>query len=145
MRNWKMDLRERAEALRTNSANRPRVPAQPIVIQPVWQPCSIGGFRMDLDDGRVFTIDEILTRSELNAEGGIMKHCVASYAHHVSLRYTTIWSLKVHYCDSHMRLLTIEVNPNKKKVLQVKGPRNRAPLERENQIVQRWMACENLS
>ena len=145
MRTWKVDLGARAQSLRIPDGNRALVPAQPIVIQPAWQPCSIGGFRLDGDDGRVFTIDEILTRPELNAEGGIMKHCVASYAYRVSKRHTTIWSLKVHYCDSRMRLLTIEVNPKKKKVVQVKGAGNRPPLEPERQIIQQWMACENLS
>ena len=142
MRTWKIDLRARAAELRI--ANQNRVPA-PIVIQPVWQRCTIGEFRMDVNDRIFFTINEILTRSELNAEGGIMKHCVASYAHRVSKRYTTIWSLKVHNCDSHRRLLTIQVNPEKMKVVQVKGPSNREPLEQERRIIQRWMASENLS
>ena len=140
MRTWKTDLSERAESLRV----RPRriVCRQPIVIQPTWLPSSIGGFRVDWHDGQVFTIDEILTVAELFAEGGIMKHCVASYASRVSSRHTTIWSLKVHCCNSHMRLLTIQVNPSSRKVLQVKGPRNRAPFEHENLIVQKWMAIE---
>ena len=148
MRTWKRNLHARIEALRIEALRIPnsnRASAQRTVIQPVWQPCSIGGFRMDFIDGVVFTIDEILTRSELIAEGGIMKHCVASYALRVSKRQTTIWSLKVHDRNSHTRLLTIEVNPNNKKVVQAKGLHNRAPLEPERQIIERWMARENLS
>ena len=143
MRNWKTDLAERAELLRERP--RPAVRPQPIVVRPVWLPSSIGGFRMDWDDDRVFTIDEILTAVELTAEGGIMKHCVASYVHSVSSRNTTIWSLKVHCHNSHKRLLTIQVNPSNRKVVQVKGPCNREPLALENLIMQKWMASENLT
>ena len=142
MRNWKTDLAERAESL----SCRPRrtVCPPPIVIQSVWLPSSIDGFRVDLDDGKVFTIQEILTLAELVAEGGIMKHCVASYASRVSSRNTTIWSLKVQCCSSHVRLLTIQVDPLNRKILQMKGPRNREPYELENLIVEEWMTSENL-
>jgi len=143
MRTWKTDLAERAQAL--SYRPRPVVRSQPIVVQPVWPASSIGGFRVDWDDGQAFTIDEILTVAELFAEGGIMKHCVASYASQVSNRHTTIWSLKVHSSDSHKRLLTIQVNPFNRKVIQAKGPCNRAPLELESLVMQKWMASENLT
>ena len=144
MRTWKTVLADRANSLtyRPRHADWPQ--PQPIVIQPVWLPSSIGGFRVDWLDGQVFTIDEILTVAELNAEGGIMKHCVASYASQVSNRHTTIWSLKVHCPNSKKRLLTIQVNPFNLQVVQMKGPRNRAPLELESLIVRKWIEKENL-
>ena len=42
-------------------------------------------------------IGELLTAKELQVEGGIMRHCVATYIHRCAHLRTSIWSMKVHH------------------------------------------------
>jgi hypothetical protein len=109
-----------------------------------WPRTSIGPFHL-AEGSRAWTIDELLSDRELRVEGGIMRHCVASYIHDCARRRTTIWSMKVHVGDLHKRVLTIEVLPDTRQIWQAKGKRNAAPDAEAREILDRWARQERLT
>lgn len=108
-----------------------------------WLPSPIGPFRWVTGD-TVWTIDEILTDRELRAEGGIMRHCVATYIHRCARRRTSIWSMKVDSPSQRKRVLTIEVDPRTRRVWQAKGKRNSLPHGEAKEMLIRWVQQESL-
>lgn len=85
-----------------------------------------------------WTIDEILTSSELAAEGRVQKHCVYSYSRSIASGQISIWSMKM----NGERMITIEVWNKPKTINQTRGKHNRATTADEFRIIQRW-AQEN--
>jgi hypothetical protein len=128
--NWQTELRGRLPAI-----------ARTV---PGWEPAEIQPLHYQ-EDSILWTIDELLSAKELQVEGGIMQHCVATYTWECSRRWTSIWSLKAHYDGRRERRVTIEVRPDSSTIWQVKGPRNAPPNEAENAIVRKWAAQQGLS
>jgi hypothetical protein len=64
---------------------------------------------------RVWTIRELRTAAELRAEGNAMHHCVGEYLVRCPKRQTSIWSVVVEGCHGWRRVLTIEVDPVKRR------------------------------
>lgn len=145
MRNWRTDLADRIRELTRLPANRGHFYRAPTPISQTWERSAVGSFSLDGDSGIRFSIDEILNAPELFAEGGIMQHCVASYHGMVSRRMTTIWSLKVHDGVTSRRLLTIQVDAEKKHIVQVKGKKNREPRNSEVRLLKKWSQQESLT
>jgi hypothetical protein len=119
-------------------------PALVVRSDTVWPATDIGSFRYD--DGMViWTIEELLSGKALKVEGGIMHHCVATYIHACFRRWTSIWSLKVHEGERSRRVLTIQVSPATRKILQAKGRKNVAPDERSWSVLKQWADREGLA
>ncbi len=129
MANWPTDLQERRPELLPLKLERQTVVR--------WQRTLIDSFRLERDH-ELWTIDELLTDRELRAEGGIMRHCVAKYIHYCVKRRTSIWSMRVHRGERYKRVLTVEVDPEAKMILQAKGKRNSAPSELAMEMLHRW-------
>lgn len=114
-----------------------------VASKPTWTRTDIEPFH-HAHDGEWWTIDELLTDTELVIEGGIMQYCVATYIHACARRRTSIWSLKVQQGDRRKRVLTIEVLPTAKLIWQAKGKRNSPPSETAREILHRWAEQEGL-
>lgn len=129
MANWRTDLLTKLPALSQSS--------------PKWPGTSIGAFRHTVGD-TLWTIDELLSDRELRIEGGIMKHCVATYIQECARRETSIWSMKMQQGERRKRTLTIEVLPYSRVIWEVKGKQNASPDQTTTDILKRWAAQEGL-
>lgn len=110
----------------------------------IWPATDIGSFCYD--DGEVlWTVEELLSDKALKVEGGIMRHCVATYIHACYRRCTSIWSLKAHTGERSRRVLTIQVSPTTRTISQAKGRKNIAPDERSWFILDQWARREGLT
>lgn len=110
---------------------------------PGWERTNIRPLRHAQGDV-LWTIDELLTDKDVRVEGSIMQHCVATYIHACARRRTSIWSMKVEQGERRKRLLTIEVIPRTRTILQAKGRRNSPPSDAAKAILQRWADQEGL-
>ena len=104
---------------------------------------TIEAFR-GIDEGLLWTIDQIDSAAMLRAEGGIMQHCVAAYANRCRGGNTTIWSMKSDDGAVKKHVLTIELWANSRCIGQVKGKRNSSPSPIATQVLKRWIAQESL-
>lgn len=93
---------------------------------------------------QIWTIRELLDSNELILDGRTMRHCVASYAGRCAKRKSSIWSMTRYSCQGLERLLTIEVNPQSRTIVQAKGRRNSYPSPDAWRIVLRWARQEGL-
>lgn len=115
-----------------------------------WPRCGIGELR-HAEPGvagrgvRVWTIRELLSSRALRAEGGAMHHCVAGYAGRCVTRRATIWSLAVEDRDGRRRVLTIEVDPATREVVQARRCCNEGPNPKDREILGLWAQREGLT
>ena len=111
-----------------------------------WPPSGIGALRLSEPrfGGRVWTIRELLTNWELRAEGGAMHNCAARYVSLCLKRRSTIWSMTVEDQDGRRRVLTIEVDPVTKTVVQARRSCNRRPNPKDREVLARWADVEGL-
>jgi hypothetical protein len=74
---------------------------------------------------RILEITDIIALAD---EGRAMRHCARSYHHRCLKGESSIWSLRVSYSSSRAvhRLLTIEVNNQRRSVVQVRGKLNQS-------------------
>lgn len=129
MANWRTELMSKLPALTQST--------------PGWERTNIGPFRQAQGD-LLWTIDELLSDRELRVEGGIMKHCVATYIHDCACRRTSIWSMKIQQGERRQRVLTVEVLPGTKMIWQAKGKLDAPPSEAAELILHRWADQEGL-
>ena len=121
-------------------------------------------FGSDGKPTRMWTVQELLSVRELAAEGSAMNHCVKSYAKSCKQGQVSIWSLQVVEDERRVRVLTVAVESNSRKINQIRGRFNMAPgnvkkkgqaaklenrekryLARSMEILQRWMSREGLT
>jgi hypothetical protein len=110
-----------------------------------WLPSGINEFGFverdsQTDEGRYWTMRELLSRGELVAEGRGLRHCVATYTDSCRTGVCSIWSLGVLLGSRCKRVLTIEVTNRTKVICQVRGKANRLPSEQEKAVLRRWAA-----
>jgi hypothetical protein len=115
-----------------------------------WQRCGVGEFALaetgiDEQDARVWTIRELLSNWELRAEGRGMHHCVASYVRACISRQTTIWSMAIEEHDRRQRVLTIEVDPSNREIVQAKRHHNEAPMPKDREVMGLWAQDQGLT
>ncbi|HEX7862894.1 MAG TPA: PcfJ domain-containing protein [Verrucomicrobiae bacterium] len=81
---------------------------------------------------------ELLNSTALHAEAGAMRHCVYSYTGRCMRRISGIWSLRVRTENGEKRVLTVEVNPRTRRIVQVRAAQNRRAGGRSYGILRKW-------
>lgn len=120
---------------------QPPVPVDPLDQQ--WESTQIDGFRFERD-GVEWAIEELLTPRALKQEGARMQHCVADYISFCKNHASSIWSMRMQQGESQKRVLTIEVIPDTRMILQARGKLNRAPTETDMKLLSHWAAQAGL-
>lgn len=109
-----------------------------------WDRSAIGEFAGRDEAGRAWTIRELLDSDEMAAEGKAMEHCVATYTDWCARRLTTIWSARIEGPEGRQRVVTVEVNPASREVVQASMKGNEPPDEPCRAILERWASREGL-
>ena len=109
-----------------------------------WGRSGVGEFRLEGDGGRTWTIRELLDSDELAAEGKAMQHCVATYTEVCAKGLAAIWSVGVEGSGGRERVLTVEVDPASRGVVQAKARCNEEPDEVSQAVVVEWAGREGL-
>jgi hypothetical protein len=87
---------------------------------------------------------ELTNSAQLRTEGAALHHCVASYADRCRRGMSRIWSLRFWQGEKVHHVLTIEVDPKRRTVVQVRGRANRAASGKPLRLLQDWAARERL-
>jgi len=87
---------------------------------------------------------ELTNSEQLRIEGAALRHCVASYADRCYRGMSRIWSLRSWQGDKVHHVLTIEVDPKRREVVQARGCANRFPSGRPLQLLEAWANRERL-
>jgi hypothetical protein len=114
-----------------------------------WKTSGIGSLslvegRSDSRTRRRWTISELLNRESLIAEGRSMRHCVATYAHSCSTGRCSIWSMQCDTGEDPERVITIDVRPNTRMIVEARGKFNTRPTPQAFRILKRWVEREEL-
>ncbi|WP_165229299.1 PcfJ domain-containing protein [Aquisphaera insulae] len=109
-----------------------------------WERSGIGEFLRQDEEGRIWTVRELLDSDTMAAEGKAMNHCVAEYTERCAQRRTTIWSIALETPEARQRHATVEVEPTGRDVIQAKARFNEDPDEACMAILMRWAAQEGL-
>ena len=105
-----------------------------------WSPTGIAGWTwLDTQSRVSWQIVELLGPRDLAQEGRQMKHCVGSYVGRCIRGTSRIWSLRWQCGDGTPEpRVTIEVSPQHRYVVQVRGPRNRRPPDAAVAMIRTW-------
>ena len=87
---------------------------------------------------------ELTNTEQLRAEGATLRHCVASYSHRCWRGASRIWSLRSRSDSKARSVLTIEIDPRRKCIVQARGFGNRPASGKSLQLLQAWAARESL-
>jgi len=93
---------------------------------------------------RRWTITELLNRDALVDEGRTMRHCVATYARSCASGRSSVWSMQCESSEGRERVLTIEVRPSTRTVMEARGKFNAAPTPQAMRILNQWTAKAGL-
>jgi hypothetical protein len=121
---------------------RRQVELKPTLIR--WEHSSIGELLTSDEAGQTWTIRELLDSAELADEGRAMAHCVATYTAACAKRSSTIWSVAIEGKGKRERVVTVEVNPASREVVQAKARCNEVPNESCLAIMRKWASQEAL-
>jgi hypothetical protein len=88
-------------------------------------------------------IRELLSGAELIAEGRLMKHCVASYAHSCAQGSCSIWAMELSGKAGIDKRQTIEVTRDRM-IVQCRGRQNQLPTAAELDVVKEWARLAGL-
>jgi len=115
-----------------------------------WTPSSlhpmlVGEPNQDTSGPRsMWQLTELTNGAQLRTEGAALHHCVASYADRCSRGVSRIWSLRFRRGEKLHHVLTIEVDPTRRAIVQARGLANRAASGKPLRLVQDWAARERL-
>jgi hypothetical protein len=87
---------------------------------------------------------ELINSAQLRREGAALHHCVASYADRCYRGTSSIWSLRLWQGEKVHHVLTVEVDPRRRAVIQVRRRANRTASGKPLQLVQDWAGRERL-
>jgi hypothetical protein len=93
---------------------------------------------------RRWQMTELTNSAQLRTEGAALHHCVDSYAHHCCRGRSRIWSLRFHQGEKVRHVLTIEIDPKRRAVVQARGLANRAASGKPLRLLQDWADREKL-
>jgi hypothetical protein len=115
-----------------------------------WQPSPLRPLLLQMPQEDTSTspvsweLTELTSSAQLRAEGAALRHCVSSYSHNCLKGTSRIWSLRRRR-DSNVRsIVTVEVDPARRMVVQARGFRNRRASGKALDLVQTWAAREKL-
>ena len=108
-----------------------------------WKASGIAAYRFlekraDGEHDLEWEIHELLSSGALHAEGRAMRHCVYSYAGRCRRGETTIWSLRLRIDGEEKRMVTIEVDPRRRSIIQARAKCNLRPGARSLEIIRQW-------
>ena len=113
----------------------------------IWNPSKVKPFEY-FDGAHRWTINELLARRELVAEGHMMRHCVGGeyYIQECSQRTMSIWSLRRFnpLQDKKKRMVTVEVVNESRKIVTALGKCNSEPSDECFKVIKAWAKRENL-
>jgi|SRR5579871_295421 len=87
---------------------------------------------------------ELTNSAQLRSEGAALHHCVASYADRCYRGVSSIWSLRVWQGERVQHVLTVEVDPKRRTVVQARGRANRTASGKSLKLLQDWAVRERL-
>lgn len=87
---------------------------------------------------------ELTNSAQLRTEGAALHHCVASYADRCRRGMSRIWSLRFRRGEKVHHVLTIEIDPKRRAVVQARGWANRAASGKPLRLLQDWAGRERL-
>jgi hypothetical protein len=87
---------------------------------------------------------ELCSCAALRVEGGVMRHCVVTYASACRAGACSIWSMRVVTPEGRRHVLTIEVDPRQRRILQVRRKCNARPMAQDVERVRRWAQSEGV-
>jgi len=87
---------------------------------------------------------ELTNSAQLRVEGAALHHCVASYVHLCHRGISSIWSLRFWEGEKVHRVLTVEVDPRRRAVIQARGRANCAASGKSLRVLQDWASRERL-
>jgi hypothetical protein len=94
---------------------------------------------------RRWTITELLNRDALVDEGRAMRHCIATYAPSCANGRSSVWSMQCENAEGRERVLTIEVRPSSRMVMEARGRFNASPTPQAMRILRQWTEKVGLS
>jgi len=90
-------------------------------------------------------IVELLNQNSITEESASMKHCVSTYFQACKNGAASIWSLReLRQSGQWYSRLTIEVRPNLRSIVQIRGRFNARPSREEMEVVTQWAEREGL-
>jgi len=131
MRNWHRSLGVGSAGLAWTP-----LPLQPMLLEEPSQDASA--------PPRQWQMTELSNSAQLRAEGAALHHCVASYADRCYRGMSSIWSLRFRRGEKVHHVLTIEVDPKRRAIVQARGRANRAASGKPLRLLQHWAARERL-
>ena len=87
---------------------------------------------------------ELIDSAQLREEGISLHHCVGSYAYRCYRGTSSIWSLRTWQGEKKRSILTIEVDPKKRAVIQARGKANRSASGKSLKLLRDWANREGL-
>lgn len=93
--------------------------------------------------GQCFVFEQLLTKQELFEEGKNMNHCVGSYSEDCKKSDSAIFSLQ-NVLSRGKSLVTVEVNPKKREIVQASRRFNNYPSAAEIKIIEEWAKQNDL-
>jgi hypothetical protein len=113
-----------------------RSPFQPLLYEEQSQDSS--------ERPRRWQMMELTNSAQLRSEGAALHHCVASYSDRCYRGNSSIWSLRLWHGEKIHHVLTVEVDPRRRAVIQARGRANRAASGRPLRLLQDWAIRERL-
>jgi hypothetical protein len=115
-----------------------------------WSPTPIRGLeylepRKHEGSVRSWTIRELTDSRELSEEGKDLHHCVAGYVGACASHATSIWSMRSHGLHTSQRVLTIEVKPARRLIVQARGKCNARPQSEARAVMKMWAQANGLA
>ncbi len=93
--------------------------------------------------GQCFVFEQLLTKQELFEEGKKMNHCVGSYSEECRTSQSVIFSMQ-NVLSRGKSLVTIEVNPKRRQIIQTSRRFNDSPSVFEKEIIREWAKQNDL-
>jgi hypothetical protein len=152
MHEWHRDIAaiERIEAIRRRASGRAARAAGASVADRAWtgSPLADWEWAPSAKDakakGERFVVRQLKQAEDLVMESRAMRHCVSTYAGKCIAGHASIWSLRWCTKSSIDRLLTIEVDQQRRAV-QVRGFANRLAHSDERNVLERWAKARGIA
>lgn len=82
--------------------------------------------------------------AQLREDGAALHHCVGSYAHLCYRGRSSIWSLRFWHGEKVRPVLTVQIDPKRRSIIQARGKANRSPSGKPRRLLYQWAAREGL-